>query len=96
MPDLYIHSRYMVITNKTLHLSWISTIFDLDVMANNYNENLTLIINNKFYSWFLGGFLTIYPDLVLSSTFSGIDAGELCFVFGLGVMGEWTSIVDSV
>ena len=57
-------------------------------MMNNYNENLTLIINNIFYPWYLGGFLMIHPDLVLSSTFGGIDTGELCFVFGFGVMGE--------
>ena len=56
-------------------------------MANNYNENLTLI-NNIFYSWYLGGFLIICPDLVLSSTFGGVDTGELCFVVGLGVVGE--------
>ena len=55
-------------------------------MANNYNENLTFIINNIFYSWYLGGFLIICPDLVLSSTFGGVDTGKLCFVFGLGVM----------
>ena len=57
-------------------------------MMNNYNENLTLIINNILYSWYLGGFVIILPDLVLSSTFGGVDNGELCFVFGLGVMGE--------
>ena len=55
---------------------------------NNYNENLALITNNIFYSWYLGGFLTILPDLVLSSTFGVVDTGELCFVFGLRVMGE--------
>ena len=43
---------------------------------------MTLIIN------YLDGFLIILPDLVLSSTFGGVDTGELCFVFGLGVVGE--------
>ena len=57
-------------------------------MVNNYNANLTLIINNIFNYWYLGGFLIVRPDLVLSSTFGGVDTGELCFVFGLGVMGE--------
>ena len=76
----------MVITTKTLfeatlildkHYLW------LDVIVNNYNENLTFIINDLFYSWYLGGFLIILPDLVLSSTFGGMDTG-VCFAFGMG------------
>ena len=38
-----------------------------------------------FYSWYLGGFLIILPDLVLSSTFGGMDAG-VCFALSLGVI----------
>ena len=38
-----------------------------------------------FYSWYLGGFLIILPDLVLSSIFGGMDAG-VCFALGLGVV----------
>ena len=75
----------MVITNNTLfsvtlildkHYLW------FDVIVNNY---LTLIINNMFYSWYLGGFLIILPDLVPSSTFGGMDAG-VCFALGLGAV----------
>ena len=38
-----------------------------------------------FYSWYLGGFLIILPDLVLSSTFGGMDAG-VQFALGLEVV----------
>ena len=38
-----------------------------------------------FYSWYLGGFLIILPDLVLSSNVGGMDAGA-CFTLGLGVV----------
>ena len=91
LVDLALYLTYTVTHNmwlllikhySKLHLSWISTIFGLDVIANNYNENLALITNKIFYSWYLGGFLTILPDLILSSTFGGVDTGELCFVFG--------------
>ena len=38
-----------------------------------------------FHSWYLGGFLIIFPDLVLSSTFGGMDAG-VCLALGFGVV----------
>ena len=45
-----------------------------------------------FYSWYLGGFLIILPDLVLSSTFDGVDAG-VCFALGLGVVVDWPDLL---
>ena len=43
-------------------------------------------INDTYYSWYLGGFFTSLPDLVLSLSFCGVDTGELCFPSGLGFM----------
>ena len=34
----------------------------------------------------LVAFFTNLPDLVPSSSFGGVDTGELCFTFGLGFM----------
>ena len=71
------YPEFTVILDK--HYLWIKLI------VNNYNVKLTLITNNIFFSWYLGGFLTILLDLVLSSTFGGVDAG-VCFALGLGVV----------
>ena len=45
-----------------------------------------------FYSWYLGGFLVILPDLVLSLTFGGMDAG-VYFALGLGVVVGWPDLL---